>query len=224
MATLDNDFNNLSIPANALPTHHAAPAAPAEAANPARLVHAYNHNNKTSLYLDGTAQYREVLKSNLAKLKAWAAHHTLDSATQQVATAAEVADYPLQELSKLVEKALWGRGGLISGAEQSLAGTNGHRKGAVARKKLTPVAGAPRGVFRDEQGGWVCRGAFVYRDDAHRDSLRSSLIARDVGDADGFTKQLRTVKAVIREGLRLDRYERVVATDWDAFDPAKAAS
>ena len=189
-----------------------------------QFINAYNHNNKTSLYLDGTAQYREVLKSNLSKLKAWVAGHSLASAAKQVATADEVANFPIIELEKLVEKALWGRGGLISGAEQSLAGTNGHRKGAVARKTLTPVEGAPRGVFRDEDGGWVCRGAFVYRDEQHRDSLRSALIARDVGDSDGWTQQLRLVKSVIREGLKLDRYERVVCTDWDVIDPATSAA
>jgi hypothetical protein len=175
-------------------------------------VTAYDHNTNTTLIVDTNVTYKAILNDRLGCLQEFAQNNSLESATQAVASHPAIQKLSGKtELPKLVEKALWGKGGLITQAQNSLNGTtSASSKPKSATVELNQVYNGNqpvRGVFtcKYNNRSYCVRGKVFHAD-----------LGRDLGDAQEgtFKYDLRLVKHIIQVGLNLPRYERVYCTDW----------
>jgi hypothetical protein len=111
-----------------------------------------NGDNLYSVILDMTISYKDVLNERLARLNAFVASNTLESATALINEAGVACT------EKDVDKVLFGSKGLIPSTQASLAGNNTNRpknySGKLTRKEGTPF-------FFSEDGRQYVRGVIV---------------------------------------------------------------
>ena len=177
------------------------------------IVSTYNNNTKTSLQVDTNVTYKAILNDRLGCLQEFAQNNSQISATQAVASHPAIQNLSGNtELPKLVEKALWGQGGMITQAQNSLNGTtlasSKPKSATVALNPIRDLNNNPiKGVFEcDYEGYRYCVRGKVFHAD----------LGRDLGNAQEgtFKYDLRLVKHIIQVGLNLPRYERVYCNDW----------
>ena len=111
-----------------------------------------NGDGLYSVILDMTISYKDVLNERLARLNAFVASNTLESATALINEAGVACT------EKDVDKVLFGSKGLIPSTQASLAGNNTNRPSNYSGK-LTRREGTP--FFFSEDGRQYVRGVIV---------------------------------------------------------------
>jgi hypothetical protein len=120
--------------------------------HPRVLLARLNGDNAYHVTLDMTIPYRAVLLERLAKLNAFVANNSLESATRLINEAG------VQCTSSDVNKVIFGSKGLIPSIEASLNGNNTNRPRNYSGR-LTRRDGTPH--FIDQNGKEFVRGVIV---------------------------------------------------------------
>ena len=149
-----------------------------------------NGDGLYSVILDMTISYKDVLNERLARLNAFVASNTLESATALINEAGVACT------EKDVDKVLFGSKGLIPSTQASLAGNNTNRPSNYSGK-LTRREGTP--FFFSEDGRQYVRGVIV---DGHYPLKEARLL---------FT----AIRNCIETNLNLPRYIRHEIQEFD---------